>query len=331
MNERLAFVGRALLRAMRDADSGVEAGFARLRETLSGEYSLLAVELQRRFANEEAIATGARKLDPLAIALRRIALARANGGRITAEAWDGLERHYAQAIGMSDAVGRSFTGTLIVAMATIAVSLVVGATYVMFVLPQFADLYDSMHAELPFLTRFLLGDAGSLLVLAALAFVLVSATLLMVKPAWLYRSRERIWNPVALTQRILAGNRVTACHRRLAFVEYAATLAGSGVAGRKALSLAARESGIFSQIDFESPSDQPGQDELSSAVLEAERLGHLRQELATQHDLRSQALARAADISQIRASFVIRGLLYLLIGALVVAMYSPIFRLGAAI
>lgn len=331
MNERLAFVGRALLRAMRDADTNAEAGFARLRETLSGDYRPLAEELQRDCATDDAIAARARERDALGIALRSVGLARANGGRVTPEVWRGLERNYSAAVALSSSLHRSFAGTLFIAIATFAVSLVVGATYLLWVLPQFQVLYESMHAELPAVTRFLLTGAGPLLLLLIVALVLASATLLTVKPAWLYRSRERLWNPIALAKRVLTGNRVAACHRRLAFVEYAATLIDSGIAGRKALSIAAGESGAFGRADFETPTDRPDHDELSSAVRDAERLGQLRQELSEQLELRSQALARAADDSQIRASLVIRGLLYILIAALLIAMYLPILQLGAAI
>ena len=331
MNERLAFVGRALLRAMHEADSGAEAGFARLREALSGEYRSLADRLQRQLATDDAIATEARAFDPLAIALHSASLARVNGGRVTAEVWGVLERNYTAAIEFSNSMRRTFMSTLIVAMATAVVSVVVVAMYLLFVLPEFESLYGGMHAELPFLTQFLLDGAGPLLALIVIAFALICATLLMVQPAWLYGSREQTWNPVAWVKRALTGNRVAACRRRLVFVQFASALIDGGVAGRKALGIAAGESGAFGQLDFESPPDPAGHDEFTSAILQAERLGQLRQELGTQHELRAQALARATEVAQIRASFVIRGLLYLLIGAVIIAMYLPMFRLGAAI
>ena len=331
MKERTAFVSRALLRAMREADSGADAGFARLREALSGEYRSAAESLRRDLATDDAIAEQARGFDPLAMALRSASLVRANDGRITADVWRGLERNHAAAIELSNSIRRSFTSTLIIAIATAAVAVTCAAVYLLFVLPQFEMLYASMRAELPFLTRLLLDGVAPLLMLLVIASVLVGAILLIVRPAWLRTARERAWNPAAWAKRVLSGSRVAKCHRRLAFVQYATALIDAGVAGRKALGIAAAESGAFGRIDFDANPDPMGRDELVSAVDHAERLGQLREELAIQGDLQAQALARAADAAQIRASFMIRGLLYALIGALVIAMYLPMFRLGAAI
>lgn len=184
--------------------------------------------------------------------------------------------------------------------------------------------------ELPGFTKLVLGGGGALvivmLVLITLAFVGFPLKRRLV------RDRHSAgWRLDLFAWRAFFGREVADNFRRLLFVSYANGLLRSGLPDRLSLSLASREAEAYREVDFEHGESGSTDDPFVHSLLIASKLGHLQQEIEAQGQIRLATLDESAERLQVLAAFVIRSLLYVLVGSLVVAMYLPIFRLGAAI
>jgi len=325
MDTKSAFVTRELLRTMRDAGVGTQAAFGRLANELPDDLKKTAARLQQDVARD----TTDSDRTWLRVTLRCIERMREQDLTPVPPLLAEIEAQHAANRALSAALAQSFVRTLFLSAATAAIAIVVASVYVIFVLPQFAYLFDTMGAELPQFTTGVLAGGRIGIFLVLLALIIVSSLFLPLRLEW--QKGERLWQFSPLAQRAWLGREVARQFRQQLFVVHAAMLATGGMSPRRALAVASEEADIYRDIRFETEDFDKLADELLSTLAIAERRGHLNEEIDAQRAIRSESFVRAVDNLQLQVSFSSRLLTYLLVGALVVAMYLPIFKLGSTV
>lgn len=331
MDERESFVGRALLRTLAEGGD-FEAGLARLSAALSSDADRQALERLKADLNrpEDMRHAGDGERDWLRVAIRTAQLIRVHGGEL-APGWADMERQYAASRALAQSLSQGLIQTLTLSVLAAVVALVVTLIYVVFALPQFRTAFASLGAELPAFTQVVMGGGG---VLVIVTLTLIALTLIgfPLKRSLLRGRRGAGWRLDLFAWRAFLGREVAESFSKLLFVSYASGLLRGGLADGLALSLASQEAQIYREVDFaRGASTATAGDPLIHSLLTAARLGHFRQELEAQSQIRLAALDKSAERLQMLAAFVVRSLMYALVGSLVVAMYLPIFKLGAAI
>lgn len=325
LDEKIGFVTRELLRTMRDEHIDLESAFGRLNQHLSTDMRRISERMREGLVAGRTEA----EYDWLRVAVRSIQLARDHGGTIDAAVWTDLETYSTENRGLSSTLSQTLVRTSFLSVATIGVAIVVGLIYVIFVLPQFDTLFESLGTELPLLTQFVLVGLRPLIFLLPLIAILASIFLLPVRPTW--KAGQRVWQLAPLNKRVRIGSEFVLRYRQQLFIAFASTLTRFGVPPRTALQLASRETQLYADNDF-AANPSPGQgDSLLTALVGADRAGHLHEEIIAQRAIRAEALLLAAERLQFEFSFVVRAGVYALVGLMLVAMYLPIFKLGAAV
>ncbi|MBB6095546.1 type IV pilus assembly protein PilC [Povalibacter uvarum] len=330
MDELSAFAGREVIRVLRDEGADLSAAFSRLRDVLTGDLLAACARLQSEFEST-AKPTGDFERDGLRVAIRSVQLVQEHDGQFTSELWAELDRRQLAGFELSSSLVRGLLNTLVASSATAAIALVIAFIYGIFVLPQFASTYAAMGAELPSLTAAVLGGGGWIVLILVLLMMAASILAFPLQPGWGIGRHRRAWRLDLFSKRAVFCRAVANDYRRFLFVCYAATLVAAGIHPRKSLAAAAREAGIYTDLDFESAEASAMMATLPTQLMSADRLGHLREELATQRGLQADAIAKSIEGLQLRTAILMRGLLYFLVATLVIAMYLPIFKLGSII
>jgi type IV pilus assembly protein PilC len=326
-----AFAGRAIVRAMRDGDSDPQAAVARVSQALDGRLRDAAGRIALALESGEPQETRAAAFEPVADAVATVVHVRRHGGRTSAAFWDLIERNLSSQTELLEALSLASRRSQAITFATAAVAVVMTTMYLLFVLPQLEQLFTLMRAELPELTRLALAGWFQPLIFAGLGFVIAGSAIALVRPRWVNGLLGRQSRAAGIALGLLRGGRVARNYRLLLFVDHAAALTAAGIEARETLAAASRYAGVFAEIDFRSSGAASAPDAIPEALLAALRLDQLPAELETQHGLRLEAVLQAADRAQLQAAFTIRSFLYALIALLILAMYLPIFKLGAAI
>jgi len=213
------------------------------------------------------------------------------------------------------------------------VALMVAVLFANSVIPAFQDMFVQFGSELPEFTRvvFAFGNAG----LPAFALLLAAAVALVVFFVRLFHRRIQTMSPLPRWPKWtpVVGEMARTYNFGL-FLNYARILRQCGVEPQRAvtdaatlthqdasLSLDTLKSGVHSREQF------PALTELGIAT----RLGHFDAELSHQCEQHLNTLTLALSNTRDRFSVFLKLALYLLIGALVVAMYLPIFKMGSVI
>ena len=325
LDEKMSFVTREFLRTMRDEHLDLDTAFGRLNQHLSPGMRHASDRLRESLISGSRDAQG----DWLRVTVRSVQLAREHGGTIAPNVWSELEEHDAQSRGLAGTLTQSLVRTLILSLTTLLIATIVGMIYVVFVLPQFVTLYESLHAELPKFTRWVLGGLQPLILLLPVLAVFASAFMLPVRPTW--QAGKRIWQLAPLGRRVRIGREFVLRYRQQLFIALAAALTQFGLQPRAALKLASHEAQLYTDENFAADTSAAHGDPLLTALVDAERCGHLREEIMAQRAIRADALLLAAERLQFEFSLVVRGCVYALITVLLVAMYLPIFKIGAAV
>lgn len=324
IEEKSAFVARELLRTMRDTGESRDAAFARMESTLSADMRPAVARL-RRSLDENRLGSNAEQ-DWLHVAMRSLMLVREHGGEMTLSAWQSLEAQYADNRRLSASLTQALLHTFFLTAATALVGAIVGVIYVVFVLPQFDALFASVGAALPAFTSAVLADGRWLVFLLPLIAIVASMFLMPIKIEWTHGRR---WRFAPLARNVKLGRKMARHYREQLFIAYASTLISCAVAPRKALATAAKEVNLYADADFDAMQLESANDSFAAALVNADRLDHLAEEIESQRAVRTQQLVQAAERFQIEISFAMRAILYTLIGTLLVAMYLPIFKVGA--
>jgi type II secretory pathway component PulF len=200
----------------------------------------------------------------------------------------------------------------------ILVLMIVVAAFVVVVMPEFRNLYWSFGQPLPTLTRNLLErwwTAAAILVL-----FLLGAGLIWVG-ARRVRRRMLDLRPLGRGTRGLPFiGKLVGEYDRFLWMQYLAVFLDSAVPARVA--------GDIARTYVSAPS---GSAETELVLAGAEKLGVLRETIAAQLPERRETVLRNLALIRNVGTYVVRLLIYILVGMFVTAMYLPIFGLGALV
>jgi len=213
--------------------------------------------------------------------------------------------------------------------AVAAIAMVVSVIMMIFVIPQFAEIFNEMGAELPALTRSLVQHDGLFLQLILVVFAALIGVLFY-----------------AIWQILNASANLTTCSRQLQFLplfraiaesfhrylsmNFSLILINSGVEARRALALSSdmakdQSMGFLANDQSNRASSDVSMQALSLA-LQADNLpAELEYQIAEQR----YRLAEQMQLARVQIMLFIFVLLAIFIGSLVIGMYLPIFKLGA--
>ena len=220
--------------------------------------------------------------------------------------------------------GLSYYGVVILA------ALAVFSLFASLVIPQFEVLFLEMagNARMPVVTRAVFGGSGWILIVLALAVAALYLSLLVF--AVHFRRRMRRLEPLAPVSGVLPLARaiavkyqdaLTVIHARV-LIDAALTPELAIQAGRR-LAGGGRDAGPGKHLSSGS--------ELAETLHVAAALGHLREEIDFQLDRQIEETCLIVASTYERLSVLLRIVLYTTVALLIVAMYQPIFSLGAVI
>lgn len=225
---------------------------------------------------------------------------------------------------------KSMAAFFIYVFAVSAIAMVVSFIVMIFVLPQFEDMFHELGAELPALTAFLIKDGGSLLQVILLVFAAFVGILFY-----------------AIVQILNASANLSACGRYVKFIplfrsiaeslqhylsmNFSLILINAGVATTRALNLSSEIAGDPNIGSLAKAQTNSGGSQAASiqALALALKADNLPAELEYQINQQKFRLAEQMQSARVSIMLFIYILLANIIGTLVIALYLPIFKLGA--
>lgn len=330
MDSHLSFVGRQFARLLateRDQD----AALRRIEQTTHPSFKRALTTLRSALSSPDLDLRGDPQADAPRLAARLVRHLSERGAAPSDSVWTVIERQQLTLSVSLRTAAAEFASTLFLSLATALIACIVGLVYVVFVLPQFAHFYASVDAELPRLTSIVLASSSvwsiavPCLILLLVGFAIaarVSSGSLGPSNTLSLLSR---WSPL--------GRDIAQRYRLLMFLIYARGLVASGVVDSSALKAAAREVGLDPAQEQIGGTASLGSDPGSLtmySLASADSIGFLSQEVDAQWALQNAELIAAVERRQSRVNIAVRTLLYVGVGTLVIAMYLPIFKLGAA-
>ncbi len=217
--------------------------------------------------------------------------------------------------------------------AVAAIAIVVAFIFWKYVIPSFAGMFSEFGTPLPEFTQmiFAYGGAG-IPVLALVLLVLVAAVVIVV--ALFHRRIQQlsplprwpVWAPII--------GRVAEIYNFGLFLNYARMLRECGVDPERAVADAAAASNQPDSLNFGELQREPSSHDQLPALTElgiAAKIGNFDAELEHQCDQHVAALSLTLVEARDRFSLLLKTSLFVFVGALVVAMYLPIFKIGAVV
>jgi len=252
-----------------------------------------------------------------AFASRVLGVARARGARpeLAFAAYERSAELQRPALSAAFAAAAAFGAYLTVLVVMLAF---VVTCYSIYVLPQFQIMFDIMGARLPGVTSLMLGSSWIVISLLAL---LIIATVGFNVGLRRFRQPLLALEPMRPVLGKLPGLRGwAASHDTEMWMRYFAIFSEAGLSFEEAQAAAA---------DIGAVPD--GTDHRVSFLGSAAKLGRLREELDAQvEESRHGAVARFEKLRNVIANAV-RVAVYLIVAAYILAMYLPIFKLGAIV
>jgi hypothetical protein len=307
-NETREFVARQFALEFQSGAT-LAAAAQKLRAALPDDHHWAIVEIETTFSGAEET----HKASALA-RLMRVAQAKQVSPERTFVAYEDAVRGFRPGISLALAGARTLGVYLAVLL--LLLMIVVG-TYALFVLPQFAAIYYSFGAPLPRFTTVMIGNIW--LPVIVLALVILCGTALFIGLSRLKRRLLALAPVGPLLRRIPGLAHWATAHDTALWTLYQSMLLDAGTTPADARASATALVG--------EPADVDRLQFLDCAA----RLGHLPEELSRQIEQhRTEALA---SLEGPRNAFVLllRLAIYILVALYVLAMYLPIFKLGAVI
>ncbi len=281
-----------------------------LRRELEATWHADIDALEKMFAGESAAGT--------ATALTRMLRAVRDHGGHPEHAYIAFQHAAAlvrPAVSATLAGVRSFTGYLAM---LVAVLFVIVTIFSVFVLPQFANMFETMGAPLPRFTTAIVGNSW-----IAGAAVLIGVLLVVAFHTGAQRLRKQLLTlrPLSPWLGSLPGlGRWTAEHQSEMWLVYYGIALDATIARAPARQLADDLAGRL-----------PAEDRRGDMLQAAERLGRLQDEIAVQLQRGREAAAERFERLRDIVANAVRLFVYMIISAYVIAMYLPIFKLGAIV
>jgi type IV pilus assembly protein PilC len=265
-----------------------------------------------RYVRGEAAAKPAGELALLADFLRSVGDASRASAGVRA-----LNESLAEARALADATRAGLPVELSYAALLLVIGAALAGLWLVYLAPEFTRLFAQFGASLPGLSQAILDSAA--LVLVPLG-VLVAALLALARAGYSQARAIETLAPLPATWvKWLAGARAARAHERWRLTTFASARFQSGVPAAEALRASSTERGARDAVELER--------ELALAAelgLAAHELEHQRQ--------RSLFDYRAAiELSRMIAMRALQIAVAVFVGGIIIAVYLPIFRMGAVL
>ena len=217
------------------------------------------------------------------------------------------------------------------AVATIAI--IVAFIFWKYVIPSFDGMFTQLGSELPEFTTLIFTYGKTGLPILAIALVVLVAAITFVVAQFHKRIQQLsplprwpVWAPII--------GRVAEIYNFGLFLNYARMLRECGVDPDRAVADAAAASNQPESLSYREIQQDPSSHDQLTALTElgiAAKLGNFDPELEHQCDQHVAALSLTLVEARDRFSLLLKISLFVFVAALVVAMYLPIFSLGAVV
>ncbi|MDJ0908007.1 MAG: hypothetical protein QNI99_02365 [Woeseiaceae bacterium] len=324
--DHLAFVSRQL--ASLSDDQPIEAALDRLKEVSPEEYANDVEYFRRLLAGDASKKAG---LGPNPY--RAIARFLPSVG----DQKNTLFRAFVDFVRQSKVIFETYWVGIIGLMSYLAavafIALIVGLVFWRYVIPSFGGMFTNFGSELPEYTKVLFAFGKTGLPLFAVALLLLVAAVVIVVSMFHKRIQQLsplprwpVWAPII--------GRVAEIYNFGLFLNYARMLRECGVDPEHAVRDAAAASNQPESLTFAEMQRDPSSHEQLQALTElgiAAKLGNFDAELEHQCDQHVAALSLTLVEARDRFSILLKTALFVFVGALVVAMYLPIFQMGSVV
>jgi hypothetical protein len=195
---------------------------------------------------------------------------------------------------------------------------IVVSVYTIFVLPQFELMFGMFGTPLPGMTRAVLGSYWLVVPVLLLLLVALVTGFFGLRAVKLRLLRLQPVRPSI--GKVPGFGSWSARYDSALWIRYYAIFFDAGLVADAARTAASRLAGAPADNDYR-----------QRLLASADALGRLREELAEQLERDSQQSLEQFEAPRNAAAVLIRALIYLLVGTYVMAMYLPIFKLGAIV
>ncbi len=215
----------------------------------------------------------------------------------------------------------------------LSVLLVAGAIFtilLIFVLPQFDEMFSSFGEKLPLLTEWMIKNDAVLFysVFLALTGIIVFMIFIVFH---MFNITMRMMPLNSNLRKVPFMRKLVTNYNRLLALNYARLFISSGLSGDRSLLAAADMAndqlmgGVF--IDSSLGSQQS--DPVLSALTIAKKAGNLESEIDYQINDQSYQLINDFNLARQKSVFIGHALIGIFVGLIVAGMYLPIFKMGA--
>lgn len=315
--DKLNMVGR-MLAYHQEQGASTAAALEKIKSDLPGHYGKSIEDLEKMVAGVKL--TG-KQPGPVKMLAALAAIVRAEKGDVGL-LFTGTKEGLQDSLQQAKQYWGGFEAVIFYLVTVLVVAAVIIGVFNIYVLPQFEDLFTSLTAELPAFTRVIIAnDAVYMLIIGMLGAAVI--TCLAVHQH--IKNRIRRYMPLSpLCQWVPGVNELAKLYSYFLFIQFTAALTGAGVDAEASFNRA-RE---LAQLD---PARLGQLSPWWEAINMARKIGVLDTEIHYQRSQIGPLFYRRSLVineSLTTATHTIAGIL---IGALVIAMYLPIFKLGSII
>lgn len=318
--DQIALVSR-ILAYKQSHGQELPSALAELRSTLSGEYSNSIDALENILAGDDSVALVGYEAGPLRMFNTLASIIRQEKGdasRLFIGTRDGLR----DAMAVAREYWHEFNAIFIYVITVLAVTIIVMGTFSIKVLPTISTVFSGVNQQLPAFTKFLISNY---LILPALMAILMLFVIGFVACSYHIRKKVAQFFPLHSVLRRIPGLRgLNAVYSYYLFIQYVRALTSAGVKPDAAV----RHAEELSKID------QVMNDDIAAwrqAIVASASMGVLEDEIGYQcqryGSLFNRKMIETRDFMTVAIQFFIG----IFIGALLIAMYLPIFMLGSVV
>lgn len=212
-------------------------------------------------------------------------------------------------------------------------AIIVAMIFWRFVIPSFNGMFVDVGSQLPEFTKIVFAYGGTGIPIFAIVLLILVATIVIFVALFHRRIQQLsplprwpVWAPIV--------GRVAEIYNFGLFLNYARILRECGVDPERAVAEAASVSNQRDGLSFSELQRDPSSHDQLPALTElgiAAKLGNFDAELEHQCDQHVAALSLTLVEARDRFSLLLKTALFLFVGALVIAMYLPIFQMGSVV
>jgi len=324
--QTLLAVGRQFTHLVRETGS-VESGLDALNKIALNEQKNVVESLAQ--ASRDGVSNVDKDLGPYAVLITVIETVKREGGDYIA-VLSGFDKMLRSMNEQASAIWVTLRDFVVYLSAVFMVVIVVSLNLMFFVVPQFQSMFDEFGAKLPLLTEWLTRNNGLMFFSMLIIYISLLAGFILTA-LHLFRSIANLQSLNSSIKNMPILMPVIKTYQRMLSINYAMILLDSGVTATRALTLSSELSGDtnFASVATGQYASLSNQDVSLAAIALAMKAENLPAELDYQLNDLSYRLAADLNMARQKTLMFFYILLACFVGLFVIAMYLPIFKLGA--